>query len=1430
MMADPVQYTIGWICAISTEYVAAQTFLDKKHGLPDRLSPGDCNNYTLGTIEGHNVVIAVLPNGEYGTASAAVVATHMLRSFPNVRVGLMVGIGGGVPSPKHDIRLGDIVVSSPFEGQGGVVQYDFGKAIQGQSFQLTRFLNQPPMILQTAVSGLNTQYEIEGHNLHDAVCEVLEQKPRLRRRYQRPDPKTDRLYESNVIHPSSDIQAAECVVTCGDKPPMLITRKSRTDDHDNPMIHYGLIASSNQLMKNALTRDKLAAEKDVLCFEMEAAGLMNHFPCLVVRGICDYSDSHKNKEWQGYAAMVAAAYAKDLLRQIVPSQVETERKIVDIMASIQGSIHTVSTKIDRIVDIQHGQNQQAILDWLHPTDYSSQQNDFIASRQEGSGEWILNSAQFQQWIHQETATLFCPGIPGAGKTMATSIVIDHLQEKFRTRRDIGIAFIYFNFHQHIEQGIIGLFSCLLRQLSFQTGGMDEVTKLYNYHKPRRSRPAFHEILDSLKQVIMSFSGTFVLIDALDECRLPNGVLKLLSEIFELQAVAGFSLFSTSRFIPEIKATFEVKNATSMEIKASDNDMLSYLNTHLSKLPSFVIKDYQIQEKVKSAVIEAADGMFLLAKLLLYSLEDKINPRQLAIALESLPRGSDAYNEVYEDAMERIQSQRQGLRDLSFRVITWIVHAQRPLTKSEMQHALATTTDAVSLDLNNITEIGLIVSVCAGLVTVDVESNIVRLVHHTAMEYFDRMRTKWFPNAHDEITQTCVTYLSFQGFETGPSPTSNEYKTRIQTNSLYEYAARYWGYHARISSIENDKPILDFLGNKSKVSASTQAMIYHELGYYDDIQMNSTHLAAYFGLTKSMLALLQRQCDVNYKDKSFGRAPLSWAIKNGHEAVVKLLLDHNADVLTKDKSGRTPLILASENGFEAIVKLLIDKNADVRSRDRDFGRTSLSWAAKHGHEPIVRLLLDKSTERINSKDKSGNTALTWASRYGHLAVIKLLLDKGAATEVADEFSRTPLSWAVINGHLSAADLLLERLAHVDCVDMLERTPLLWAVGKKHKEMVELLLQKNHGPQDQANTGQALLWAVKDQAIALVILLLKKMAPVDFQDTSGRTPLSWAASTGSADIVKLLLANNAVIELADIDDRTPLSWATDKGDETVIKLLLDNNANIESGNRNLQRPLMRATITGRENIVKLLLDYNASVYYGDLGGRTPISWAAELGHENIVKLLLDNHSNVDSLDEFYRTPLSWAATRGHVSIVQLLLDGGAAINNPDSYGGTPLSRAASQGHEAIVGLLLKNQAVVDWADNEDHTPLALAAKNGHISVVRVLLDSNANPHYQDEHSRTPRTLASDMGHESVATLLYEAECIRRSIDGGSEGATTFSPCVSCWENFAQCDLMKPRCSQCQDLNGDCVYGPIQIRPPPVPTYSRPPISRPIGLIWL
>jgi nucleoside phosphorylase len=327
-MSDPSKYTVGWISAITTEIVAAQQFLDERHDDPEHTPQHDNNVYTLGKIGRHNVVMASLPKGEYGTTTAATVARDMLHSFPNIRIGLMVGIAGGAPSAKHDVRLGDIVVSSRDGAQGGVFQYDFGKTIQGKAFQHTQFLNQPPTLIRAAVGGLEAQYEADGHDLRAQVAQILDRKPRLRKKYSRPPEASDKLYRPDRRHRDA---SQSCSEICGEDPADLIPRPERGEDEDDPAIHYGLIASANTLMKDAHIRDKLAEETGVLCFEMEAAGLMNHFPCLVIRGVCDYADSHKNKEWQGYAAMVSAAYARDLLLKIHPNKVEAERPITETL-------------------------------------------------------------------------------------------------------------------------------------------------------------------------------------------------------------------------------------------------------------------------------------------------------------------------------------------------------------------------------------------------------------------------------------------------------------------------------------------------------------------------------------------------------------------------------------------------------------------------------------------------------------------------------------------------------------------------------------------------------------------------------------------------------------------------------------------------------------------------------------------------------------------------------------------------------------------------------------------------------------------------------------------------------------------------------------------------------------------------------------------
>jgi nucleoside phosphorylase len=304
-------YTVGWICALPTEMAAAVAMLDEQH---DRLSRNqtDQNNYVLGSFDKHNVAIACLPLGVTGTNPAATVANNMLSTFKSIRFGLVVGIGGGAPSENVDIRLGDVVVSKPDATYGGVVQYDFGKTVGKDQFIHTGTLNKPPLVLLAAVSSLATQHILEGDQLQKHLSEmrIRNQETKLNFRYQGAE--NDQLFEPEYDHVENSKTCEHCDAR------KLVDRRERTI----PRIHYGPIASGNQDMRDGATREHLRKQYGVLCFEMEAAGLMDNFPCLIIRGICDYADSHKNKRWQGYAAATAAAYAKELLCIIPASEVE----------------------------------------------------------------------------------------------------------------------------------------------------------------------------------------------------------------------------------------------------------------------------------------------------------------------------------------------------------------------------------------------------------------------------------------------------------------------------------------------------------------------------------------------------------------------------------------------------------------------------------------------------------------------------------------------------------------------------------------------------------------------------------------------------------------------------------------------------------------------------------------------------------------------------------------------------------------------------------------------------------------------------------------------------------------------------------------------------------------------------------------------------
>ncbi|KAK6525593.1 hypothetical protein TWF281_010649 [Arthrobotrys megalospora] len=340
-------YTVGWICALPKEQTAAMLVLDAEH--PDLITPyRDKNVYTLGSIGSHNIVITCLPISCYGTNQMAATAAHMAITFPSIKITLMVGIGAGVPSK---VKLGDVVISTEW------IQWDFGKASRG--FELSSRHYYPPKELSAAMSKLKSQQNRHGTRIPQYLDEI-----KANNRYLSPE------YTS-------------------------VPGKETAADPRKARVHYGLIASGNQVIKNARKRDEISQSlrNQVLCIEMEAAGLVD-CPAVIVRGICDYADETKNDDWQEYAAVLAAICAKELLRCVQPNHINNARPISDniqqgLGTRLEQGHHSVGSLLSGISETP----QHRDIDSRPPPSYYDIQNDY--SNRSGPGTGVLDPAKSQ---------------------------------------------------------------------------------------------------------------------------------------------------------------------------------------------------------------------------------------------------------------------------------------------------------------------------------------------------------------------------------------------------------------------------------------------------------------------------------------------------------------------------------------------------------------------------------------------------------------------------------------------------------------------------------------------------------------------------------------------------------------------------------------------------------------------------------------------------------------------------------------------------------------------------------------------------------------------------------------------------------------------------------------------------------------------------
>lgn len=267
------------------------------------------------------------------------------------------------------------------------------------------------------------------------------------------------------------------------------------------------------------------------------------------------------------------------------------------------------SKMSTIVDTDR---KTKILTWLTSINYTSQQSDLIDRQQKGTGQWLLGSEEFQKWLNQSKQTLFCPGIPGAGKTMISSIVVDHLSARFKNNAGVGIAYIYCSYQPQQEQKPKDLLSSLLKQLVQKQQVMSpNIMNLYESHRAEGTFLSFDEIIKAFRSIVQLYSRVFIMIDGLDEYYSSNkeAFNELLSDVFSIQKEAQVNLFVTSRFVSDIISWFS--GCIWKEIRAQREDILCYINGRMHQILRSQISKYpEVQDMVRSKVVEAADGMYV----------------------------------------------------------------------------------------------------------------------------------------------------------------------------------------------------------------------------------------------------------------------------------------------------------------------------------------------------------------------------------------------------------------------------------------------------------------------------------------------------------------------------------------------------------------------------------------------------------------------------------------------------------------------------------------------------------------------------------------------------------------------------------------------------------------------------------------------------
>ncbi|KAG4267322.1 hypothetical protein FPRO04_04934 [Fusarium proliferatum] len=1259
------RYTVAWICALHIEMAAARAMLDEEHAdCPWQVN--DMNSYVLGSIKSHNVVIACLPTDHYGTNNAATVLSNMRRTFPNIEIGLMVGIGGGVPL-KADIRLGDIVVGIR------VMQYDMGKTLS-DGFQRTAVPKIPDSIIRTVISNLRSRHELRGSR----VPSILREKMGSHNAYSRPS-EPDRLFQQSYQHPSSFISCDKCDSS------RLETRKMRLPT--DPVIHYGGIGSANTVMKDSVVRDEIARDLDVLCFEMEAAGLMDIMPCLPIRGICDYSDSHKSKDWQRYAAATAAAYAYEFL----------ELWRGDSQASYVG--HHLPQSEHNMGSERH----QNILESLNFEEIDVRKS-IIKAAHSKTCRWFLKHPDYLSWIDplqipEHRGFLWIRGKPGAGKSTIMKFIYLESRKKDRKHQSLTASFFFNARGELLEKTVSGMYRSLILQLfhGFPDLGsvLDDPDLL-----PRNQNgcPQLNVLKDLLRAAVAKLGQRSFrcFIDALDECD-EQQVMDLV-EYFE-----DFSEQCTEDNI-DLRVCFSSRHYPYIDIRYGIRIILEEQTGHANDLESYIksnlrIKDRPLLAELQEKMLEKAAGVFLWV-VLVVDIMNKENCRGRLAMRRRLEQAPSGLSDLFKDLLKRDNSNMEELQ-LS---LLWILLSGRPLKPDEYYHAIWSglylegladpEIPAVDTEDSEDCFARCVISSSKGLGEVTkVKQPRVQFIHESVRDFlikdkglqelWPELGPDWESVGHERLKMCCSSYFKFavtveeEQFEFQDYD-GFEYKDATGTKAypLLQYTSQFVLHHSNFAANAIDQRIFlesfptfawkgvinTFEKFRVRKYSQTAGLLYilADRGHSPLIQSmlrNDANInipsekdryvypliaAMAKGDKASVLALLRlpsalyEGMDItegllpNIDASGFGRTPLSWACENGQFGIFKVLLERDAQPVNTVGAAYSLLMLASKNGHIDIARWLIDHGADIHQR---YKKQSAIWlASSNGYAELVELLLDAGAD-IHTCGVNDVPILCPATEKGNEKVVKLLLKRKANVEAKDDQGRTLLHLAARNeGSQAIMEALISYGADINARDNSGSTPLISTVLRASIDEIGFLISQGADTTAQENTGEACIHKAMRRRTRheIVRLLLDNGAKADARTKGGRTCLhvladQYGVVSCTGDLIQLVTSRGVDINANGNDGNTVLHTVVRRGSLEDLSSFADQpgvNFNARNGLGETPLHVAASLYVKRTGELEILMRKGAEINPLDNEGRTPLDYAIKKGYEPSIQLLVEN----------------------------------------------------------------------------------------------------------------------------------------------------------------------------------------------------------------